>query len=110
MVVAAWHQMHINNAAQATLLLLATAQHCPQLPCCFPRLQPSFDPGVESTPFMTWGDIEGTPLRIEAEDLPPGPLMEGGLMAALLCCCGRGLYAAQLLRRLVAGGSETTAR
>ncbi|PRW50786.1 DGCR14 [Chlorella sorokiniana] len=38
---------------------------------------PSFDPGVESTPFMTWGDIEGTPLRIEAEDLPPGPLMGG---------------------------------
>ena len=43
--------------------------------CPLPFLQPSFDPGVESTPFMTWGDIEGTPLRIEAEDLPPGPLM-----------------------------------
>ena len=27
---------------------------------------------------MTWGDIEATPMRIEAEDLPPGPLIEGG--------------------------------
>ncbi|GAB4818402.1 hypothetical protein N2152v2_005448 [Parachlorella kessleri] len=39
---------------------------------------PSFDPGVDGTPFMTWGDIEGTPLRIEADDLPPGPLTEAG--------------------------------
>lgn len=39
---------------------------------------PSFDPGVDGTPFMTWGDIEATPLRIEAEDLPPGPLSESG--------------------------------
>ncbi len=56
-------------------------------------LQPSFDPGVESTPFMTWGDIEGTPLRIEAEDLPPGPLMDGGCRFGKLCrgyFCGVG--------------------
>lgn len=38
---------------------------------------PAFEPGVEETPFMTWGDIEGTPMRIEAEDLPPGPMFEG---------------------------------
>lgn len=47
---------------------------------------PSFDPGAGGeTPFMTWGEIEGTPMRIEAEDLPPGPMMEGG------CCGGWGL-------------------
>jgi protein DGCR14 len=33
---------------------------------------PSFDPGVDASPFVTWGDIEATPMRIEAEDLPPG--------------------------------------
>lgn len=33
---------------------------------------PSFEPGVDASPFVTWGDIEGTPLRIEAEDLPAG--------------------------------------
>ncbi|EFN56811.1 hypothetical protein CHLNCDRAFT_51586 [Chlorella variabilis] len=38
---------------------------------------PQFDPGAEGTPFMTWGDIDATPMRIEAEDLPPGGLMEG---------------------------------
>lgn len=39
---------------------------------------PSFDPGAGGeTPFMTWGEIEGTPMRIEAEDLPPGPMVEG---------------------------------
>lgn len=45
---------------------------------------PQFDPGAEGTPFMTWGDIDATPMRIEAEDLPPGGLMEGGLWT-----CGR---------------------
>lgn len=39
---------------------------------------PSFDPELDGTPFMTWGDIEATPLRIEADDLPPGPLVDGG--------------------------------
>lgn len=29
---------------------------------------PSFTPGVEDSPFMTWGDVEGTPLRLDAED------------------------------------------
>ena len=29
---------------------------------------PSFTPGVEDTPFMTWGDIQGTPLRLDPED------------------------------------------
>lgn len=31
---------------------------------------PSPAPGVDASPFMTWGDIEGTPLRLEAEDTP----------------------------------------
>ena len=35
---------------------------------------PSFDPGVDASPFVTWGEIEATPMRIEAEDLPPGSL------------------------------------
>ena len=33
---------------------------------------PSPAPGVEESPFMTWGDIEGTPLRLEMEDTPIG--------------------------------------
>ncbi|KAL3691780.1 hypothetical protein R1sor_005431 [Riccia sorocarpa] len=33
---------------------------------------PSLTPGVEQSPFMTWGEIEGTPLRLEAEDTPVG--------------------------------------
>jgi len=39
---------------------------------------PSFDPGVDASPLITWGDIEATPVRIEAEDLPPGALLPGG--------------------------------
>lgn len=35
---------------------------------------PSFEPGVEASPFVTWGEIEATPMRIEAEDLPPGSI------------------------------------
>eukprot|EP00898_Chlorokybus_atmophyticus_P007526 jgi/Chlat1/7775/Chrsp66S07243 len=31
---------------------------------------PSPAPGVDESPFMTWGDVEGTPLRLEAEDTP----------------------------------------
>eukprot|EP00897_Mesotaenium_endlicherianum_P001530 jgi/Mesen1/1404/ME000130S00494 len=33
---------------------------------------PSPAPGVDESPFMTWGDIEGTPIRLEAEDTPIG--------------------------------------
>ncbi|KAH7297399.1 hypothetical protein KP509_26G067900 [Ceratopteris richardii] len=33
---------------------------------------PSPAPGVDESPFMTWGEIEGTPLRLEAEDTPIG--------------------------------------
>lgn len=33
---------------------------------------PSPAPGVEESPFMTWGEIEGTPLRLETEDTPVG--------------------------------------
>jgi protein DGCR14 len=33
---------------------------------------PSPAPGVDASPFMTWGEIEGTPLRLEAEDTPVG--------------------------------------
>ncbi|CAL8462491.1 g2024 [Coccomyxa elongata] len=29
---------------------------------------PTFTPGVEDSPFMTWGELEGTPLRLDAED------------------------------------------
>lgn len=33
---------------------------------------PSPAPGVDESPFMTWGEIEGTPLRLETEDTPIG--------------------------------------
>lgn len=33
---------------------------------------PSPAPGVDESPFMTWGEIEGTPLRLETEDTPVG--------------------------------------
>lgn len=29
---------------------------------------PSFTPGVEESPFITWGDLQGTPLRLDPED------------------------------------------
>lgn len=31
---------------------------------------PSPAPGVDESPFITWGEIEGTPLRLETEDTP----------------------------------------
>ncbi|KAG9449404.1 hypothetical protein H6P81_009369 [Aristolochia fimbriata] len=31
---------------------------------------PSPAPGVDGSPFITWGEIEGTPLRLETEDTP----------------------------------------
>ncbi|KAM7503743.1 hypothetical protein LguiB_002647 [Lonicera macranthoides] len=31
---------------------------------------PSPAPGVDGSPFITWGEIEGTPLRLEHEDTP----------------------------------------
>ncbi|PSS16096.1 hypothetical protein CEY00_Acc13595 [Actinidia chinensis var. chinensis] len=33
---------------------------------------PSPAPGVDESPFITWGEIEGTPLRLESEDTPIG--------------------------------------
>ncbi|KAI3891627.1 hypothetical protein MKW92_007755 [Papaver armeniacum] len=33
---------------------------------------PSPAPGVDDSPFITWGEIEGTPLRLETEDTPVG--------------------------------------
>lgn len=33
---------------------------------------PSPAPGVDESPFITWGEIEGTPLRLETEDTPVG--------------------------------------
>lgn len=31
---------------------------------------PSPAPGVDESPFITWGEIEGTPLRLDLEDMP----------------------------------------
>ncbi|TXG55497.1 hypothetical protein EZV62_020753 [Acer yangbiense] len=31
---------------------------------------PSPAPGVDESPFITWGEIEGTPMRLETEDTP----------------------------------------
>ncbi|XP_062179072.1 uncharacterized protein LOC133883693 [Phragmites australis] len=33
---------------------------------------PSPAPGVDESPFMTWGEIEGTPLRLDPDDTPGG--------------------------------------
>ncbi|XP_008796613.1 splicing factor ESS-2 homolog [Phoenix dactylifera] len=33
---------------------------------------PSPAPGVDESPFMTWGEIEGTPLRLDPEETPGG--------------------------------------
>nr|XP_010925823.1 splicing factor ESS-2 homolog [Elaeis guineensis] len=33
---------------------------------------PSPAPGVDESPFMTWGEIEGTPLRLDPEETPVG--------------------------------------
>ncbi|GJM99190.1 hypothetical protein PR202_ga16271 [Eleusine coracana subsp. coracana] len=35
---------------------------------------PSPAPGVDESPFMTWGEIEGTPLRLDADDTPGGSM------------------------------------
>jgi hypothetical protein len=54
---------------------------------------PSFAPGVEDSPLVTWGEIGATPMRIEAEDLPMGQLAEGecggpsGRGGGPGCCC-----------------------
>lgn len=32
---------------------------------------PSPAPGVDESPFMTWGEIEGTPFRLDASDMTP---------------------------------------
>lgn len=31
---------------------------------------PSPAPGVDASPLMTWGEIEGTPFRLDASDTP----------------------------------------
>jgi protein DGCR14 len=41
---------------------------------------PSPAPGVEESPLMTWGEIDGTPLRLDASELnpslTPGPVFK----------------------------------
>ncbi|CAH1801767.1 unnamed protein product [Owenia fusiformis] len=41
---------------------------------------PSPAPGVDASPFMTWGEIEGSPFRLDASDTPinltPGPVFK----------------------------------
>jgi protein DGCR14 len=41
---------------------------------------PSPAPGVDASPIMTWGEIEGTPFRLDAGDIPidttPGPVFK----------------------------------
>lgn len=34
---------------------------------------PQIDPGVEDSPLMTWGEIEGTPFRLDGGDIVAGP-------------------------------------
>ncbi|CAI5463050.1 unnamed protein product [Closterium sp. Yama58-4] len=42
---------------------------------------PSPAPGVDASPFMTWGELDGTPLRLDAEDTPVGFNEVGGVGA-----------------------------
>ena len=51
---------------------------------------PSFTPGPDESPLMTWGDLAGTPLRLEAEDdihVSPG---EAGKLCPSSCGVGIG--------------------
>lgn len=41
---------------------------------------PSPAPGVEESPFMTWGEVEGTPLQLEGHPArTPGPVFKVSL-------------------------------
>ena len=40
---------------------------------------PSFTPGPDESPFVTWGDLEGTPLRLDpADDIAVDPSAAAG--------------------------------
>ena len=54
---------------------------------------PSFTPGPDESPLMTWGDLAGTPLRLEAEDDIHVSAGEAGKLCFFSCCVdvgGRG--------------------
>jgi hypothetical protein len=42
---------------------------------------PSPAPGIDDTPFMTWGRLDATPLRLDAEDVPIDLSGAGGRVA-----------------------------
>lgn len=56
------------------------ASHTPQVNGFKLMATPSPAPGVEESPLMTWGEVEGTPLRLEASELlpsrTPGPVFK----------------------------------
>lgn len=56
------------------------ASHTPQVNGFKLMGTPSPAPGMEESPLMTWGEVEGTPLRLEAsETFPshtPGPVFK----------------------------------
>ncbi len=51
---------------------------------------PSFTPGPDESPLMTWGDLAGTPLRLEAEDDIHVSAGEAGKLCSSSCCVGVG--------------------
>ena len=58
---------------------------------------PSFTPGVEGSPFITWGDIQGTPLRLDPEDdidVDPAAASGPQFSIAEVCTINFGLVAA----------------
>ncbi|XP_026435381.1 splicing factor ESS-2 homolog [Papaver somniferum] len=60
---------------------------------------PSPAPGVDESPFITWGEIEGTPLRLETEDTPVGIGGSGnGPQFSIPCPPSRDLKAHSLSR------------
>ncbi|KAL6137025.1 hypothetical protein ACLB2K_062320 [Fragaria x ananassa] len=59
---------------------------------------PSPAPGVDESPFITWGEIEGTPLRLEPEDTPLDIGGSGGPHYRIPCPASRDEKAYSLSR------------
>ena len=53
---------------------------------------PSFTPGPDESPLMTWGDLAGTPLRLEAEDDIHVSAGEAGKLCSSSCCVGTAVW------------------
>jgi protein DGCR14 len=72
---------------------------------------PTLEPGVGASPLVTWGELEATPVRIEAEDLPPGGWTPGPAFRVADArpreAAGRALAARAAERRGARGATPT---